>query len=309
MHSSPDPLASHRPAASPLAQLAPVLLEVLSLCGYGLWMLLGLALALGIYSPGRGAALVPLTLGGLFVSAGLVAACLRLRAFPPWHGWRIGRGQWPPAEALVALATYLPMLGLGGLVRGDGGFWATRLISVLLVLGSSICLVSSAYGYRKRGRADRAGVTAQLPISRVLSACYGGGLWLWVCLLFQAEPFLLPENAWPWAIGLLLLATLLGLVDGMAWQSLRDLSPDPLLQRAQRGLQSRRFLAAILSFALPCLSLLLVPLAPGLRWLAPVAAAAYVMGAALESWLHDCALARTALARRHEPAPGLPERP
>jgi hypothetical protein len=309
MQSSPDPLAPDRPAPIPLAQLGPLLLEILSLCGYGLWMLLGLALALGIYSPGRGPALVPLTLGGLFVSAGLVAACLRLRAFPQWHGWRIGRSQWPTGEALLALATYLPMLGLGGLVRGDGDFWATRLISVLLALGSSICLISSVYGYRKRRCADRGGVAAQLPVSRMLSACYGGGLWLWVCLLFQAEPFVPPENAWPWTIGLLLLAMLLGLVEGMAWQSLRGDGPDPWLRCAQQGLQSRRFLAATLSFALPCLSLLLVPLAPAARWLAPVAAAAYVVGAALETWLHDSALARMAPARRGEPASGLSEGP
>jgi hypothetical protein len=31
-----------------------MLLEVLALCGYGLWMLLGLALARGIYTTGRG---------------------------------------------------------------------------------------------------------------------------------------------------------------------------------------------------------------------------------------------------------------
>lgn len=45
-------------------------------------MLLSLALALGIYSTGRGEALVPLALGCLFVSAGLLTACLRLPVMP-----------------------------------------------------------------------------------------------------------------------------------------------------------------------------------------------------------------------------------
>jgi hypothetical protein len=97
-----------------------MLLEVLALCGYGLWMLLGLALALGIYSTGRGEALVPLTLGCLFVSAGLLLACLRLPLMPEWHGWPIGHSLRPTREALLALATYLPMLGLAGMVRGSG---------------------------------------------------------------------------------------------------------------------------------------------------------------------------------------------
>lgn len=168
------------PATLPVG-LAPMLLEVLALCGYGLWMLLGLALALGIYSPGRGDALVPLALGCIFVSAGLIAACLHLRTLSEWHGWQIGRMQRPTREAVLALATYLPMLGLAGLVRGADDFWATRITSLVLALGSLVCLITSAYGYRTRRLADKAGVAVQLPISRVLSACYGGGLWLWVC--------------------------------------------------------------------------------------------------------------------------------
>jgi len=172
---------------TPPVGLAPMLLEVLALCGYGLWMLLGLALALGLYSPGRGDALVPLALGCAFVSAGLLSVCLRPRTLSEWHGWRIGRGQRPTREAMLALATYLPMLGLAGLVRGSEEFWATRMISLVLALCSLVCLITSAYGYRTRRLADQAGVAAQLPISRLLSACYGGGLWLWVCLIFQAD--------------------------------------------------------------------------------------------------------------------------
>ncbi|RUL75381.1 hypothetical protein [Dyella choica] len=273
-----------------------MLLEVLALCGYGLWMLLGLSLALGMYSPGRGEALVPLALGCVFVSAGLLAACLRLRAFSEWHGWRIAQTQRPTREALLALATYLPMLGLAGLARGNEAFWATRAVSVVLALGSLGCLITSAYGYRTRRLADQAGVAAQLPISRVLSACYGGGLWLWVCLVFQADLPIDREDAWPWVISLLLLAMLLGLVDGVGWQSLRGSGLGEWRQRPQPGLQWRRFLAAALICAIPCLSLLLVSVIPAGRWLAPFAAAAYIVGKSLELWLYDFALRRFALS-------------
>lgn len=290
---------------TPPVGLAPMLLEALALCGYGLWMLLGLALALGIYSAGRGDALVPLALGCVFVSVGLVAACLRLRVMPEWHGWRIGTTQRPTREALLALAAYLPMLGLAGLARGDEGFWATRLISVALMLCSLSCLVSSAYGYRFRRLASQAGIALRLPVSRVLSAWYGGGLWLWVCMIFQANLTGDAVELLPWAIGLLLMALLLGLVDGLGWQSLREPNQSEYQWRTQ-GLQSRRFLAAMLIWAMPCLSLLLVPVVPGGRWLALCAATACVIGKSLELWLYDVALTRSALKRSTEPEPFWP---
>jgi hypothetical protein len=268
-----------------------MLLEVLALCGYGLWMLLGLALALGLYSTGRGEALVPLTLGCLFVSAGLLLACLRLPIMPEWHGWQIGRSLRPTREALLALASYLPMLGLAGMVRGSESFWATRLTSVALVLCSVASLVSSAYGYRSR-RMAQAGVTMQIPLSRVLSACYGGGWWLWVCVIFQGNLSGAEIEPLPWAIGLLMLALLLGLADGLDWQqSLRK--PSPREQwRHSNDLQGRRFLAATLICAMPCLSMLIVPLVPWGRWLSLCAAGAYVVGKTIELQLYDVAITR-----------------
>jgi sulfite dehydrogenase (quinone) subunit SoeC len=281
---------------APPAGLTPMLLEAMALCGYGLWTLLGLALALGVYRTGRGEALVPLALGCAFVSAGLLAGCLRWRVMPEWHGWRIGTTQRPTREALLALAIYLPMLALAGLVRGSDDFWATRLVSFLLTLCSLSCLVTSAYGYRTRRLASRAGIAIQLPVSRLLSAWYGGGLWLWVCVIFQAHLSGNTVEPLPWEIGLLLMAMLLGLVDGLNWQSLSEPGSGSS-RRAAQGLQSRRFLAAVLVWVVPCLSLLLLPLLPGGRWLAFIAATACIIGKSLELWLYDFALTRSAQAR------------
>lgn len=269
-----------------------MLLEVLALCGYGLWLLLGLALGLGIYSGGRGDALVPLTLGCLFVSAGLLTACLRLRVMSEWHGWLIGSGHRPTREALLALATYLPMFGLAGLVRGNDAFWATRLTAMVLMVCSLSCLIISANGYRARHLAQ-AGVTMQIPLSRVLSACYGGGLWLWVCAIFQADLLGADVARWPWVVGLLLLALLLGLADGLGWQqSLRYPSPGERRRQTQ-DLQSQRFLAAALICAVPCINLLLAPITPWGRWLALCAALAYVTGKTMELRLYDVAFNRS----------------
>jgi sulfite dehydrogenase (quinone) subunit SoeC len=285
--------------------LAPMLLEALALCGYGLWMLLALALSLGLYSAGRGDALVPLALGCVFVSAGLLAACLRLRVMPEWHGWRIGTSQRPTREALLALGTYLPMLGLAGLARGNEAFWATRLVSMALMVCSFACLVTSAYGYRTRRLASKAGIAIQLPVSRLLSAWYSGGLWLWVCVIFQANLTGGDVEPLPWAIGLLLMAMLLGLVDGLGWQSLREPGLGEY-RRSAHGLQSRRFLAAVFIWVVPCLSVLLVPAVPVGRWLACFAATACVIGKSVELWLYDFALTRFALARSIEPEPFWP---
>jgi hypothetical protein len=280
---------------------APMLLEVLALCGYGLWMLLSLALALGIYSTGRGEALVPLALGCLFVSVGLIAACLRLPTVSEWHGWRIGRAHRPTREALLALATYLPMMALAGLARGNEGFWATRLVGIALMICSLSCLISSAYGYRARRLAGHTAVAMQLPLSRVLSACYGGGLWLWVCVIFQANLSGADLEPWPWGVGLLLLALLLGLAGGLGLQqSLRQPSPSERRQHVT-GLFSRRFLAAVLICAVPCVSVLLVPTFAEGRWLALCAAAAYVIGKTIELKLYDAAVARSV-----EPEPSWP---
>ncbi|MBM7129741.1 hypothetical protein [Dyella mobilis] len=282
-----------------------MLLEALALCGYGLWTLLGLALALGIYRTGRGEALVPLTLGCVFVSAGLLAACMRSRVMPEWHGWRVGTAQRPTREAMLALATYLPLLGLAGLVRGTDGFWATRVASLILMICSLSCLVTSAYGYRTRRLASRAGIAIQLPVSRLLSAWYSGGLWLWVCVIFQADLTGSVVEPLPWEIGLLLMAMLLGLVDGLNWQSLTEPGLGEY-QRAAQGLQSRRFLAAILVWVVPSLSLLLMPIVPGGRWLAPCAATACIIGKSLELWLYDFALTRSAQARSAQIEPFWP---
>ncbi|MGC1547841.1 MAG: hypothetical protein WA777_04875 [Rhodanobacter sp.] len=278
--------------------LVQMLLLVLTICGYGLWMLLGLALALGIYSSGRGEALVPLMLGCVFVSVGPLLASLRLLPMmPDWYGWRFGHRQRPTRETLMLLATYLPMLGVAGLAHGDNDFWATRLVGATLMVCSLASVVLSAYGYRARHLPELSGIASQMPISRVVSAWYGGGLWLWLCVISQ-DASNWPGGGRPWILGLLLLALLLGLVEGMRWQALQSVSvdgreaPDIL-----KGLQTQRFVAAALTYAIPCLSLLLAHAGSDNRWMALLAALACVSGKSLELHLFDIALHRRASHR------------
>lgn len=203
-----DP-APHQPMAAmpPQRSLFERALRVSAGSGYGLWLLLGTALALGLYPAGRGEALVPLALGAVLVSLAPLAAALRLPRVPEWLGWRFGRGSRPNRKAMLALATYLPMLGVAGLARGDNLFWATRLSAAALALCSLACLIQAL--------GDGAGEGRGRVLARVVSAGYAGGLWLWLCLAMQEGAAPMPINSVPWIFALQLLALLVG---WMSWR-------------------------------------------------------------------------------------------
>lgn len=269
------------------------MLRVWADTGYGLWTLQGTALAFGIFRAGRGESLVPLTLGAVFVSAGLLVACLRMPGVPAWHGWHPGRGRRPTREALIALAGYLPMLAVAGLTRGDNAFWATRLAGAVLMISSVGNLIYSASSSRQRLRRVLRHA-AMLPLGKVIAAFYAGGLWLWLCI--AADDRTDPSGdalQQPWLLLLLFLALLLGLIEGMRWHALR--APGvPAAEVRGWSLSGGRFLAALLTYALPCAALLLAD-----RWhtgglLALAAALASVLGRSLEQRLYEQAAARCA---------------
>lgn len=277
--------------ASPRAQpraLAATLLHVSGYDGFGLWMALGLALAVGVYPAGRGDVLVPITLGAALVAIGLIAACLHSRWTPHWHGWVIGKGSRPTRDALVALACTLPVLAVAGLARGDNAFWATRLSGAAMAVCGLCSLIVTAYADGRRQAPDMdPRLATQLPLSRVVSATYGGGLWLWLCSAGQGidDASLHPRA---WIIGLLALALLRGLVESLRWQAALQRVAAP---RGRLELQPRRYLAALLVYALPCLALLLMNFSNGWLPLAALAAVSCTVGMATELSLYDEALA------------------
>lgn len=283
------PLPTEPPHASAWPAL---LLRALSLSGYGLWMLLGMALGLGVYRGGRSEALLPLALGGLFVSAGLLAAALRLPGLTLWHGWRPARGGRPTREALLALATYLPMLAVGGLVRGGNTFWATRLAGAGLALCSLATLVFAVHSYRYRLGADGLRRTAPLPISRVVGAWYAGGLWLWLCLSVQ-DSTTPPAADRPWIMVLLMLAVVLGLIEGLRWQALQPAAAAEGRMPAGRG---ARFVAAILTYAVPSVVVLRIDLSGAGVLLIGIAAISCLLGRALEQGAYEAALLQPSAA-------------
>jgi len=268
-----------------------VALQVAADTGYGIWALQGIGLALGIYRSGRGESLVPLLIGVVLVSAGLLVAGVRRPGWPDWYGWRPGRNTRPTREALTALATYLPMLAVAGLTRGDNDFWATRLAGALLMMA---CLGHLLYStHRLPGRVAGPAPVAALPAGRVMAALFGGGLWLWLCVAANSNVAVgpaLPEHQ-SWLLLLMIMALLLGLIEGMRWHALRTGATADA--RDPSRLPKGRFIAAVLSHAVPCLALLLAD-----RWqasgvLAGIAAISNLAGRAWEQWLYRRECART----------------
>jgi hypothetical protein len=266
-------------------------LQMLADTGCGIWALQGMGLAFGIFREGRGESLVPLMIGLVFVTLSLLASGLKRSGLPAWQGWYPGSSPRPTRGALLVLALYLPMLAVAGLTRGDNGFWATRMAGAALMLCCLGTLLYNPGTHRLGTIGGSAGAT--VPVGRVMSALYGGGLWLWLCAAADSDVAFgpAPPEHQPWLLLLMVMALLLGLMEGMRWHALRA---DESGSRRRESVPVRgRFVAAVLSHALPCLALLLAD-----RWqasgvLAGVAAASNLVGRALEQGLYSRASARS----------------
>lgn len=287
---APRQQASHDVAVAPSTHPLPLgatLLQVFAFNGLGLWMLLGLGLAIGVYPSGRGDALVPLALGALLVGIGLVAACARASWMPTWHGWAIGRDSRPTRDALITLATFLPVLAVAGLARGDNSFWATRLAGAALALcGLASLIVTGHSDAIRRMPGLDARLVSQLPLSRMISGTYAGGLWLWLCATGQVGGE--TGGRWPWIVGLLLLVLLRGLVEGLRWQAVLSRL---LVPRMRIELQPRRYLAAILIYAVPCIALMVASFDDGRLYMAVLATVSCMLGMSIELSAYYGALA------------------
>ena len=269
------------------AESAAPLWRILAASGYGLWAWLGLALMLGLYPAGRNGTLLPLCVGTVLVGIGLLVACLPWRGASGWHGWHPRMDSRPNRAALLALMTFLPMLAVAGLVRGENIFWATRLAGAMLALCSVASLAYTGYRFRRRLSPILQRASAALPLSRLVFAGYAGGLWLWLCTLAQGD-LVAPSSLYPWVLLLLTLALLLGLLEGQGWQSLGSLGARE--SAAEQALQPARFVAALFVYVLPCIALLLARQAGVDLIAAALAVPSCLLGKWLERQLYESLL-------------------
>lgn len=263
--------------------------RILSVSGYGLWAWLGLALALGFYPAGRNGTLLPLSVGTALVGIGLLVACLSWRGAADWYGWRPRRDSRPTHAAMVALLTFLPMLAVAGLARGDNFFWATRLAGAVMSMSCVTSLAFTGYRYQQQLHSAPQRAATSMPVNRLVYAGYSGGLWLWLCTIVHGE-LASPLGLYPWILVLLVFALLLGLLEGMDWQLLGRSESHGRASR-EHSLVPARFLAAFFTYVVPCVALLLAR-REGLDLVAAtVAVPSCLFGKWLERHLYESLLA------------------
>ena len=291
--------------------LSVIFFTVLAGAGFGLWALLGGALAIGVYPPGRGNVLGPLAIGFVFASVGLLASTLHLgRPGRAWRAFSQWDSSWLSREGLASMATYLPMLAVAGLARGDHHFIPTRIAGAALCVCALATLFCTARIYTTLKPIAAWRDPRVLPVY-LLAGLLSGGLWLWAYLAFN--PGLL---ALPFALALLALALVVAGLKITYWKALGTASivtaghatgldrlgavrafegpttEGNYLTREMAFVVARKHARALQRYALALLALLpIIAIALSVAWastqiwLAPLAAVACVLGLFVERWL------------------------
>lgn len=201
--------------------LSVIFFTVIGGAGYGLWCLLGVALALGVYPPGRGNVLGPLVIGFVFVSAGLISSTSHLgRPLRAWRAFSQWDSSWLSREGLASLATYLPAFAVAGLARGDNLFPATRIIGAILAICAIVTIVCTARIYTSLKPIAAWRDPRVLPLY-LLFSLLSGGLWLWAYLTFNPGRAIAPV----FAIALILLALIAAAVKLAYWRNIDLAAP------------------------------------------------------------------------------------
>ncbi len=184
-----------------------IVFTVLAGAGYGIWIWLGLALNLGAYPLGRSVVLVPLAIGFVLVSAGLLASTLHLgKSQRAWRDNHELRSSWLSREVVLAIATYLPMVAVVLLAHGRHLDAATRAAGLLLSAGAFATIYATANIYHSL-KPIEAWRHALVPPGYLLMAMISGGLWLWMYLALRqhAHHLTMAASTGAWLAGLQLL--------------------------------------------------------------------------------------------------------
>ncbi|MBX3726545.1 MAG: dimethyl sulfoxide reductase anchor subunit [Xanthomonadales bacterium] len=172
------------PAASVIA------FTTLSGAGYGLLVWLGLLVAFG--QAGRSPALVltALLLGGMLVGAGLLASLAHLgRPERAWRAFSQWRTSWLSREGVAAVASFVPIAGLGwAVLSGAAPAWRDGF-ALALVPAALVTLVCTARIYDTLRPIPAWHNRWVLPGFLALAAASGGALlWALGVLAFALPP-------------------------------------------------------------------------------------------------------------------------
>jgi sulfite dehydrogenase (quinone) subunit SoeC len=290
--------------------LSVIFFTVASGAGYGLWCLLGLALAAGIYPLTGTGVLVPLGFGFVLVSAGLLASTAHLgRPERAWRALSQWRSSWLSREGIASLVTYLPMLAVAWFAFTRHAGMSLHVAGAVLALCALATILCTANIYRSL-KTIAAWRTRQVLPLYFMFALLSGGLWLWACLALTtglaislAFPLALlglaivaavikvdhwkcvdtlPVNTAGHATGLDMLGHVRAFEGPVTEESYLTREMAFVLAR-KHGARLRRIALALFGLA-PALGIA-VALASDTAWLAPVAALAAIAGLFVERWL------------------------
>lgn len=290
--------------------LSVIFFTVVGGAGYGVWCLLGVALAAGVYPLAGVGVLVPLAFGFVLVSAGLLASTLHLgRPERAWRALSQWRSSWLSREGIASLATYLPMLATGWLAFiGDSGF-GLRVAGALLALCALATILCTANIYRSL-KTIAAWRTRQVLPLYFMFALLSGGLWLWAWLALAPGP----ASGLGFPLALLALAVIAAIIKLDHWKRVDSMPANtaghatglesmgrvrafegPVTEESyltremafvlarKHGVRLRRIAVAL--FALVPALCIVAALPSGATWLAPIAAVAAIAGLFVERWL------------------------
>jgi DMSO reductase anchor subunit len=290
--------------------LSVIFFTVMSGAGYGLWCLLGIALAAGAYPLAGTGVLVPLGFAFALVTAGLLASTMHLgRPERAWRALTQWRSSWLSREGIASLVTYLPMLAVAGFAYTGHARLGMRIGGALLALGALTTIFCTANIYRSL-KTIAAWRTRQVLPLYFMFALLSGGLWLWAWLALTTGAT--TRLAFPLALlGLAIIAALIKVdhwrcVDALPVNTAGHATGLEMLGRVRafegpvteesyltremafvlarkHGARLRRIALTLFGLA-PALGIA-VALASGEAWLAPVAALAALAGLFVERWL------------------------
>ena len=290
--------------------LSVIFFTVTSGAGYGLWCLLGLALAAGVYPLSGMGVLAPLGFGFVLVSAGLLASTAHLgRPERAWRALSQWRSSWLSREGIASLTTFLPMLAVAWFASTGHAAIGLRIAGGLLALGALATILCTANIYRSL-KTIAAWRTRQVLPLYVMFALLSGGLWLWAWLALTTG--LMASLAFP--LALLGLAIVAAVIKVDHWQCVDALPANtaghatgldmlgrvrafegPVTEQSylthemafvlarKHGTRLRRIALALFGLA-PALGIA-VALASGAAWLTPIVALAAIAGLFVERWL------------------------
>ena len=307
--------------------LSVIFFTVLSGTGYGLWCLLGIGLASGLYPPARIGILAPLAFGFVLTTTGLLASTAHLgRPGRAWRALSQWRSSWLSREGIASLATCVPMLVLAWLACVGHGGIALRIVGALLALGALATVLCTANIYRSLKTVAAWRARGVLPLY-FMFALLAGGLWLWAWLA-QASPAPI-GMAFP--LALLGLGVIAAVLKSDYWRRIDALRPNtaghatglarfgnvrafegPVTEEsyltremafvlARKHSRRLRRIALGLFAAVP-VACVVAALFAGIAWVAPIAALACIAGLFVERWLFFA-------EARHAVAAYFPSRP